>query len=79
MTNITTTELVNQLRQGTVEVTFTKQNGDTRVMRASLEDSRVTQEEAANAVRSQTVVSAMDVDLGQWRSIPVNRITQLNA
>lgn len=77
--------LLKDLRQNVVEVTFTKVNGDTRIMRCTLMESmlpatyRENPEEKAGEQdfhqKNQDVIAAWDVRAGGWRSFRIDNVT----
>lgn len=64
--------LTGVLKTDTVEITFTKVDGSERVINASLKEDVIPASEnktgRTRAVNSD-VISVVDVDLGEWRSI----------
>lgn len=68
MTNNNTTSLLDQLRQGTVEVTFTKTDGSTRKMKATLSPEYVSETEIAGATTNFDQVNVWDLEANAWRS-----------
>lgn len=65
MTNISNLE--NLLRENVVEVTFTKANGETRVMNATLMEDRLPETVGSNTTANDDVITVVDTDLGEWR------------
>lgn len=65
MTN--TTNLETLLREHVVEVTFTKANGETRVMNATLMEDRLPETVGGNSTANDEVITVVDTDLGEWR------------
>jgi hypothetical protein len=65
------------LREGVSEITFTKTNGETRVMKCTLSSQYITDDGFANSTRKQNpdVLSVWDVDLGEWRSFRLENVT----
>jgi hypothetical protein len=58
------------LKNGVVEVTFTKMNGDKRVMTCTLQPSFLPEEVETEKTRKQNddVLSVWDIDANGWRS-----------
>ena len=72
--------LRSMLRMGGVELTFTKTDGSERVMNASLEESKIPVYESKTG-RTKTpndeVISVVDIDIGEWRSVRYDSIKQV--
>lgn len=70
--------LIKLLKQGEVEVTFTKKDGTERVMDCSLEKTFIpSTEKKTERVRKDNpdVLSVVDIEIGQWRSFRWDSIT----
>lgn len=77
--------LLNDLRKNVIEVTFTKVNGDQRIMRCTLMENmlpaayRTNPEEKANEgefhQKNPDVIAAWDVQAGGWRSFRIDSVT----
>jgi hypothetical protein len=63
-----------ELAQAVVTVTFTKDNGETRVMRCSLNQRIAPVEAKPRALRDDLVI-AWDVDADGWRTFKVASVT----
>lgn len=85
--NITEADLRSTLREGVHHLTFEKANGTLRDINATLdfqfipEDKRPVEEATESfkkreqTKRDRGLLSAFDVDVGEWRSINTNKIT----
>lgn len=75
-------EIKNKLRQEICVVTFTKKNGDKRVMRSTLDLSLIPEDlhpkGTGNPVPSHLVV-AYDLDAEGWRSFDSSSVITLEA
>ena len=64
--------LITALKNGVVEVKFTKVNGNTRTMKCTLQESylpsQVDLEEAIQNKNSSTNLAVWDIDNNSWRS-----------
>ena len=66
--------LIEALQEGPVEVTFTKLNGETRIMDCTLNFDYLPLEDQPSGVNpviedaKKTVLPVFDVDLQEWRS-----------
>lgn len=86
-----TTELKEQYRSflkgGICRVTFTKVNGETRVMRATLNPAFIPavqtppslDEQKEAAERNSDVIRVFDVEAQGWRSFRVDSVTDFQA
>ena len=73
-------ELQTQLQSEILEVTFTKVNGDKRVMNCTLMEeilpSNITENKTEKKV-NETILSVWDVDANGWRSFRMDTVTQV--
>lgn len=79
--------ILNDLRHNVIEVTFTKVNGDQRVMRCTLKENLLpkTYVENLNEQKEEkdfhrnnpNVIAAWDVQKGGWRSFRVDSVEYL--
>lgn len=77
--------LLNDLRRNVIEVTFTKVNGEQRIMRCTLMENmlptsyRVDPQEKVNEgefhQKNVDVIAAWDVQSGGWRSFRIDSVT----
>lgn len=74
----TATTLRADLMTSIVTVSFTKENGEARVMRCTL-NQRIAPKEANPRPLRDDLVIAWDVDADGWRSIKVAAITKTEA
>ena len=73
-------ELQTQLQSEVLEVTFTKVNGDKRVMNCTLMECILptnTSETKTDKKVNEDILSVWDVDAKGWRSFRMNAITQV--
>ena len=71
--------LVEGLKKNVMRVTFTKVNGDTRVMRCTLHDS-VLPEQPISGIKkkeNQDTLSVWDLDNDGWRSFRLDSIKEM--
>jgi patatin-like phospholipase/acyl hydrolase len=75
--------IINDLKQAVCEVTFTKVNGERRVMRCTLDPRYMPQitkeqinhlDEQHAKPENQEVIAAWDVQKGGWRSFRVDSV-----
>ena len=76
-------ELQTQLQSEVLEVTFTKVNGDKRVMNCTLMEgilpSNTTEEVKKDTKKkvNETILSVWDIDAKGWRSFRMDAVTQV--
>ena len=65
-------DIIQQLKEGVIEVKFTKADGSQRVMSATLNDQYVTYDESkmspTSDVKARTAQSVWDINASGWRS-----------
>ena len=78
-------EIVNKLKQGLLEVTFNKVNGDERVMTCTLQEGVIpaaTKKDPLSLKKvrevNPEVVSVWDTNATGWRSFRVANVTNVN-
>lgn len=78
-------EMMNALQSGICEVEFTKVNGETRIMKCTLDPSIIpvaTKEDPLSQKKvrsvSDEVLPVWDVEREQWRSFRVENVTRFN-
>lgn len=74
--------LISDLKENVIEVTFTKVNGDQRIMRCTLLTTHLPPatnmlqlEEEHKKKQNENVIAAWDVQSGGWRSFRVDSVT----
>ena len=79
-------EIVNTLREGVVNLSFTKvKDGQVREMKATLvsdmipEDKMPKTDANANTEKNQLAVRVFDLDLNDWRSFRVDSLLTFSA
>lgn len=68
---------VSELQKGVRSITFTKVNGDKRVMNATLDPkvlAKVYGEQATATQRSDTTLTVFDTDKQDWRAMRMDSI-----
>ena len=77
--------MADQLQSNICEVEFTKVNGETRVMKCTLDPSIIlpaTKEDPLSQKKvravSEEVLPVWDVDKEQWRSFRIENVTRFN-
>ena len=69
--------ILMMLKGGILEVTFTKANGDTRVMKATLMKEHLPEqtEPSGPTTRSSSAIRCFDIDKQEWRSFRPSTVT----
>jgi len=82
---MTREEMVSELRSSNCKVTFTKVNGDLRVMECTLNSDSIPPAPTPNiapqkekAARTDKVLAVYDVVAEDWRSFRVDNVTEFS-
>lgn len=68
------TDIVKELQQRVVEITFDKLDGTERVMNATLQEDVVPETKGGKTKATDKNLVVFDVDKAGWRTIVVDRI-----
>jgi hypothetical protein len=71
-------QMLSELRAGVCTVSFTKVNGEARVMPCTLVESNIPEAakpKGSGKEKSDDVVSVFSIDTGAWRSFRVENVT----
>ena len=84
MSEIDKEQVMNDLNKGICQVVFTKVNGDTRIMRCTLEETMLPQqidiEESIQKKKpNPDVVSVWDIEAQGWRSFRWDSVKEFKA
>ena len=71
-------ELIERLQKETVNIEFTKVDGTSRVMNATLNETVVPETTGPSRAKDTNVV-VFDTDIKQWRTIVLDRIIKINS
>jgi hypothetical protein len=71
------TDIVKELENRVVEITFDKLDGTERVMNATLQETVVPETKGGKTKASETNLVVFDVDKQGWRTIVVDRIKKV--
>jgi hypothetical protein len=74
---INMTDIVNELSNRVVEITFDKLDGTERVMNCTLQESVVPETKGGTSKASESHLVVFDVDKTAWRTIIVDRIKKV--
>lgn len=71
-------DLLTQLRSQVVQITFTKADGSTRVMNATLQEQYLPETQSTISGSGSTqVVKVWDTDINEWRSVRLDRVQDI--
>jgi len=71
--------LIKNLQKQVMKVTFTKVNGEERVMECTLQEHMIPETDPANHKENKEVLPVFDIDKGSWRSFRLDSITNIEA
>jgi len=69
--------LIKSLRKKAVRITFTKVNGEERVMDCTLQEHMIPPTKLSNRKENEEVLPVWDVNKGEWRSFRLDSITNI--
>jgi len=69
--------LTEILKQTTLEITFTKVNGENRTMRCTLQSKYLTETHGTTTQKPDDLLAVFDNDKEQWRSMKIESITNI--
>ena len=69
--------LIKNLQKQVMKVTFTKVNGDERVMDCTLQEHMVPPTSLENRKENEEVLPVFDINKGEWRSFRMDSITNI--
>jgi hypothetical protein len=77
-------DMKSRLKNGVCKVSFTKVNGETRVMHCTLNESMIPQKNSDEDKRYERkendgVIAAWDLDKQDWRSFRVDSVTSFSS
>jgi len=74
-------EIAQRAKNGIITVTFTKVNGDTRVMKCTLNSSHLPQQmdiEEQSSRQNDSVLAVWDVEANGWRSFKIANVIEVS-
>ena len=71
--------LIKNLQQKVMRVTFTKVNGEERVMECTLQEYMLPETVESNRKQNEAVLPVFDINKGEWRSFRMDSITKIEA
>ncbi|SVB93785.1 uncharacterized protein METZ01_LOCUS246639 [marine metagenome] len=60
-----------------MRITFTKVNGEERVMDCTLQEHFIPQTEESNRKKNEEVLPVFDINKGEWRSFRLDSVTNI--
>ena len=71
--------LIKNLQNKVMKITFTKVNGEERVMECTLQEHMIPETDPANHKENKEVLPVFDIDKGAWRSFRLDSVTNIEA
>ena len=69
--------LIKNLQKKAMRITFTKVNGEERVMDCTLQEHFIQQTEESNRKKNEEVLPVFDINKGEWRSFRLDSVTNI--
>ena len=69
--------LIKNLQKKAMRITFTKVNGEERVMDCTLQEHFIPQTEESNRKKNEEVLPVFDINKGEWRSFRLDSVTNI--
>ena len=71
--------LIKNLQKKSMRITFTKVNGEERVMDCSLQEHIVPATKYTDRKQNEEVLPVFDINKGEWRSFRLDSVTNIEA
>ena len=71
--------LIKNLQKQTMRITFTKVNGEERIMDCTLQEHMIPLTDVNNRKENEEVLPVFDINKGEWRSFRLDSITNIEA
>ena len=71
--------LIKNLQKKVMKITFTKVNGEERIMDCTLQEHMVPPTKYTNRKQNEEVLPVFDINKGEWRSFRLDSITNIEA
>ena len=71
--------LIKNLQKKAMRITFTKVNGEERVMDCTLQEHMIPETSESNRKQNEEVLPVFDINKGEWRSFRLDSITNIEA
>ena len=69
--------LVKNLQKKAMRITFTKVNGEERVMDCTLQEHMIPETSESNRKENEEVLPVFDINKGEWRSFRLDSVTNI--
>ena len=71
--------LIKNLQKKVMKITFTKVNGEERIMDCTLQEHMIPPTDVNNRKENEEVLPVFDINKGEWRSFRLDSITNIEA
>ena len=71
--------LIKNLQKKSMRITFTKVNGDERIMDCTLQEHMIPETNESNRKQNEEVLPVFDINKGEWRSFRLDSVTNIEA
>ena len=71
--------LIKNLQKKAMRITFTKVNGEERIMDCTLQEHMIPLTDEKNRKENEEVLPVFDINKGEWRSFRLDSITNIEA
>ena len=71
--------LIKNLQKKAMRITFTKVNGEERIMDCTLQEHMIPLTDEKNRKENEEVLPVFDINKGEWRSIRLDSITNIES
>ena len=71
--------LIKNLQKKAMRITFTKVNGEERVMDCTLQEHMLPETNESNRKQNEEVLPVFDINKGEWRSFRLDSITNIES
>ena len=69
--------LIKNLQKKAMRITFTKVNGEERIMDCTLQEHIIPLTDSNNRKENETVLPVWDINKGEWRSFRLDSVTNI--
>ncbi len=73
------TTLIKNLQKRAMRITFTKVNGEERIMDCSLQEHIIPETSESNRKQNKEILPVFDINKGEWRSFRLDSVTNIEA
>ena len=71
--------LIKNLQKKAMRITFTKVNGEERVMDCTLQEHMIPETNESNRKQNEEVLPVFDINKGEWRSFRLDSVTNIES